>query len=365
VARLEQSPRRELTEVHTLGSYVVAVAGSTKQPLGKALVVRFLNVAFNQIAQTDTGLARSNVRDQAAALYFIGRQLTDLFAQYLPDRLERWQRLVSDPGSSATYDHAIDPAELRASSPGDIALNAAEATDRGERDSLYARAALGWLTQGDVKEAQAAALKVADAGTRDRVLTRIARWYSSQKRIDDAAALVRRITDDMLRVEALAMLGAAALASQDRARALELLNEAESCAEKAQPSPQRADLLVKIAGTFAAFDAIRSFEVLQSAVKAINEITGDRNDLDDRSPTTARDEAQSLTIDELYAASFDKTLATLAKTNFDRALILAQQLTQEEASVIAQLAVCRGGLRQTPSSERSANADETESVINH
>jgi hypothetical protein len=58
-------------------------------------------------------------------------------------------------------------------------------------------------------------------------------------------------------------------------------------------------------------------------------------------------------------------LATLGKADFDRALVLAQQLDPEEASLIAQLAVCRGGLTEKPPSERSAGDDETESGVNH
>jgi hypothetical protein len=208
-------------------------------------------------------------------------------------------------------------------------------------------------------------LKISDGTIRDRVLTRIVRWYSSHTRIEDAVGLVRRIADDTLRVDALVMLGGAALASKDTVRAIELLNQAESCSLKTRPSPERADSLVKIASTFAAFDVVRSFEVLQSAVKSINEIISQQKDSEGKSSAVRADATQAFTLDGLYAASFESMLATLGKADFDRALVLAQQLAPEEASLIAQLAVCRGGLTEKPPSERSAGDDETESGVNH
>lgn len=366
VERLEQSSRNDLADVHTLGTYVVsAVNSSANRPLAKAAVVRFLNLAFNQITRSESAPARGPMRDQSAALYFIGRQLTDLFARYLPDHLGQWQRFVNDQANTGSYDYAIDADELRVSSPSDIARDAGEAPDGGERDSLYARAALGWLAQGEVREAQEAALRVSDTTIRDRVLTRIVRWYSSHARIEDSVGLVRRIADDTLRVDAFVMLGGAALASKDTARSVEMLNEAESCALKTRPSPQRADSLIKIASTFAAFDVGRSFEVLQSAVKAINELINQQRDSEGKSSAVRADATQTFTFDGLYAGSFESMLATLAKADFDRALVLAQQLTPEEASLIAQLAVCRGGLSEKPSSERSASDDEAGSGVNH
>src|SRR6266567_6912827 len=272
VARLERSPQVDLADVHTLGSYVVsAVNSGSKQPLSRPLVVRFLNFAFDQIAARESAPLRGIRRDDPS-LYFLGRQLTELFARYLPDRLGQLQRYVTDQNDAGSYDETIDAGALRVSAPGDIASDAIDATDPVERDSLYARAALAWLTRGEVREAQAAALKISDAATRDRVLVQIVRRHSYENRIDDAVALARRIGDETARVELLVMLGGAARASRDNARAVELLNEAQACSLKARPTLERARSLVMIASSFSAFDTERGFEVLQSAVKTINDL---------------------------------------------------------------------------------------------
>ena len=367
VARLERSSQVDLADVHTLGSYVVSVVNSgSGQPLSRPLVVRFLNFAFDQITARESAPLRGARRDDSS-LYFIGRQLTELFARYLPYRLGQLQRYVSEQNDVGSYDETIDAGALRVSAPGDIASDAIDATDPVERDSLYARAALAWLTRGDVREAQAAALKISDGATRDRVLVQIVRRHSYENRIDDAVALARRIGDETARVELLVMLGSAARASRDNARAVELLNEAQTCSLKARPTLERARSLVMIASSFSAFDTERSFEVLQSAVKAINDLIRQQEDSKDElsASGTRAETGQAFTLDELYAASFESTLTALAKADFDGALALARQLPGEEASVIAQLAVCGGGLAEKASDVQSSAGDEIESGLNH
>jgi hypothetical protein len=367
MARLERASQVDLADVHTLGSYIVLVVNSgSNQPLSKPLVIRFLTFAFDQIAGRELAPARAGRRDDSAAFYFLGRQLNDLFARYLPYRLDQLQRYLADQGDAGTFDEGVDPGAMKVSAPGDIARDAIQAADPIERDSLYARAALAWLAQGDVREAQAASLKISNAATRDRVLAPIVRKQSSEKRIDDAVALARRITDDAARVELLVMLGGSARASNDNSRAIELLNEAAAASLKARPTLDRARSLVTIASSFAAFDTVRSFEVLQSAVRAINDLSKLQEESKDERTTSAKTaDADAFTLEELYAASFESTLAALAKADFDGALALARQLPGEEASVIAQLAVCGGGLSEKPSRVESVDSGEIDSGFNH
>jgi hypothetical protein len=373
VARLEESSEVNLTEIHALGSYVVSVVNSaSEQTLSKQLVVRFLNLALNKISRDGSGPSPITSRDESAT-YFIGRQLTDLVARYLPDRAGQLQRYVAgvteavtDAGTEAGLaDRLVDPAELGIRAPADIARDAIEATDKGEHDSLWARAALGWLARGELKEAQEAALRISIDATRDRVLVQITRRYSSERRIEDGLALARRVVDVSLRADAVVLFANVALASRDEMRAIELLNEAASCAAKA-PLIDRARSLIKIAGTFAAFDDVRSFETLQSAIKTVNETVKRQQDSKDEpaSPTRAIG-SRSFALDDLNAASLERTLATLARSDFDRALSLAQQLSAQEASIVAQLAVCKGGLVQRAPVARSTIGDETEGNQNH
>jgi hypothetical protein len=367
LARLEQFPSAQLAAIHTLGAYLVAAVNSpAKQTLSRAEIVKFLHLALNQIMlrAESSSTSRATGPDESAAIYFIQRQLTDLFARYLPERSEQMLRKLSAINDDGARDQIIDPASLRPSPPIEIAREARDTADDRERDSLNARAALAWLTKGEAREAQAEALKIADAQIRDRVLAQVVRRYASEGHTEDAVALSRRIESDSARIDALVMLSGASLASRDRARATELLTEAESYAVKARPSTARARSLLKIVSSFSAFDAVRGFEVMQAAVKAINEISSQQEEGKQSSKAIATNGEQP-SPGELYDSNFDGTLAALARADFERALLLAQQLDGRETSLAAQLAVCRGGLATEPRKEQTQTEAEIGSSANH
>ncbi len=357
VIRLERSQVINLDDIHTLGSYLVSsVNSSTKDSISRPVIERFLSLAFNQIMLHRNSEERGKP-DEAAAVYFITRQLTDLFARYIPDRFKKVQRKIDEMNEASAVDRTTDlsPAQPT-SSPADIAGDARASSNESERDSLYARAALGWLAKGEMNEAQSAARSIANREMRDRVLAQIARRQTSEGRIDEAVAVALRIEDDTARVSALVKLAGAALASRDRVRALELLDEAEAEAIKAQPTIARAQSLLTIVSSFSAVNTVRAFEVMQTAIKSINEIpapAGQKNITGNQQPETAATARA-----DLYILNFENTLAVLAQTDFDRALLLAQQLTIKDASLIAQLAVCRGGLARAPEAEHAESDEE-------
>lgn len=337
VIRLERAQAISLDDIHTLGSYLVSsVNSSVKDSISRPVIERFLSLAFNQIMLHRNSEERGKP-DEAAAVYFITRQLTDLFARYIPDRFKKVQRKIDEMNEPSALDRTADLSMAQPTSPADIAGDARASSNESERDSLYARAALGWLTKGEMNEAQSAARSISNREMRDRVLAQIARRQTSEGRIDEAVAVALRIEDVTARVSVLVKLAGAALASRDRVRAVELLDEAEAEAIKAQPSVARAQSLLTIVSSFSAVDTVRAFEVMQTAIKSINEI-----------PAPA----------DLYNLNFESTLAVLAQTDFDRALLLAQQLTIKDASLIAQLAVCRGGLARALETEHAAGDEE-------
>ena len=365
VARLEQSQTADLREIHLLGSYLVSsVNSSARQAVSKEVVVKYLNLAFSQVSRraelaSKAPYDRASRPDESAALYFIERQLSDLFAQYLPDRVTHLQRRIAEMNDATPHNQAIDLNALRTSGPVEIAHEAREASDDRERDSLNARAAMAWLAKGEVREAHTSALKISDGQMRDRVLAQIVRRYIAEGQIEYAIAVARCIESDTPRVEALVTLSGAVLASKDRVRATELLNEAEGYSVKARPTPSRAHSLLKIASSFSAFDVVRGFEVMQTAVKAINEASARPEDGKRAQPpeASAANDARQMKLGELYDSELESTLAVLARADFDRALLLAQQLSGKDTSVVAQIAVCRGALATQTARDQSVAAE--------
>jgi hypothetical protein len=125
--------------------------------------------------------------------------------------------------------------------------------------------------------------------------------------------------------------------------------------------------LLKVAGTVSDFDTARGFEMMQSVVKAINEAASQPEEEPKQTGLTkqsASTDLQRPRIGESYASALDNTLAVLARADFERALLLAQQIEVKEAAVAAQLAVCRGGLAPKPPSNLSTTADDIAASAN-
>ena len=377
VGYLERSRTADLSDIHTLGSYLISPSASPVEgSMNRSVIVRFLKLTFEEVMrrskpaviQADLSFNdRAAIADQSAAAYFIGRQLSGLFAGYLPDRLAELQRKVAELSEESAPEKVVDLSQVEAqtSDPSDIVYEARISSDEDERDSLYARAALAWLNKGEMNEAQAAASQITGLEIRDRVLTRIARRQALEGRIDDAVFVARRIGEVTARAGMLVRLADSALVSRDRVRATELLNEAEKEIAKARPSIARSQSLLTIASSFSAFDTLRAFEVMQTAVKSINGLFNlQESPAPPEQPFILQaNPAPAVSSDEIYNLDFEGTLAVLAQVDFDRALLLAQQLDIKDASVIAQLAVCQGGLTVRPAGEHSAESEEDASRL--
>ena len=349
---VERSRGVDLSGLHTLGTFLVsATDAGAKGSVNKGVVVRFLNCALTQLARRGRMAAggRGDVpakqgidADDETVIYFIGRQLGDLFARYMPDRLGQFNRKIAELTAANGNDRPVAPTQVHASNPNEIAREASTSSTAADRDLLYARAAFACLARGEVSRAQAAAAEVAAAAIRDRVMTQIARRHCSAGRLDAAVAVTRLIEDSAARASLLTSLARTALDKKDGSRGTDLLDEAASCALQPQPSMVGALALSGIAGSFTEFDARRGFEIMQMAVETINKVMalGEASEPERSNSGPPEDHEPG----ELYVSRFEDTFEALGRADFERALSLAQQLTATDISVLAQLAVCRGGL---------------------
>ena len=240
VGCLERSRDVDLNSLHTLGAFLVSTSDPlAKESVDRGVVVRFLNCALAQLSRLsqmaagrrgDVPANQGMAAEDEAVIYFIGRQLGDLFARYMPDRLGQFKRKIAELSATDANGRVVVPAPVYASTPNEIAREARAASTAADRDLLYARAAFAWLARGEVSRAQAAAAEVAAATIRDRVMIQVARRYSSAGRLEGAVAAARRIEDAAARASLLTSLAEAALASKDEVRATDLLDEAAGCA---------------------------------------------------------------------------------------------------------------------------------------
>lgn len=362
VSRLEALAVVSLNDIHALGSYLVAVVSSSERnAIDRNVATRFLNLAFKQIAHRSERMAivatsvERMPRDESDTLYFVNRQLTDLFRRYLPNRLEDLRRCVGELSDTVASSLVAEAGEANADASKESGSEVKAADDERDRDRLNARSAIASLAKGETSDALKAALKISVAETRDRVLAQVARRQLAAGAIEDAVWAARRIDNLSSRVDTIVMLATALLASKDRTRAVELLNESESYLTKARPTTERARSLLKVAGVFSSFDPLRSFEVMQAAIKSMNDTLRSMQNRQEVASVGA-DARRAGEIEEVFDSNLERALAALARVDFDRALALAEQLADKEASIMAQLAVCRGGLASKPQAESAADA---------
>jgi hypothetical protein len=223
VGCLERSRGLDLNGLHTLGAFLVsATDAGAKGSVNKGVVVRFLNCALTQLARRSRMAAggRGDVppkqgmdAEDETVIYLIGRQLGDLFARYMPDRLGQFNRKIAELTAANENDRPVATTQVHASNPNEIAREASAASTVADRDLLYARAAFAWLARGEMSRAQAAAAEVAAAAIRDRVMTQIARRHCSAGRLDAAVAVTRLIEDAAARSSLLTSLARCRCAS--------------------------------------------------------------------------------------------------------------------------------------------------------
>jgi len=100
--------------------------------------------------------------------------------------------------------------------------------------------------------------------------------------------------------------------------------------------------LLGIAGTYSTFDQVRGFEIVADAVQAANKI----KDYDpEKNNSTVRTLGNSTGMNMRMVSSSDgvldisKTLGVLAKSDFDRALLLAQSLENKTLRISSTIAI--------------------------
>jgi hypothetical protein len=334
-------------DLHVLSFYLISSVGrSAKDHRTRAVIVRFLNLAFDFVMRNcpaGQAAAPQNVTDESYDIYCTGKYLMELLPRYLPARAAQLQGRLSEPEARAQGDDSPGITATQPAPPSAIEQAARDSVDAHARDLLYARAAFGWLARGDMREAQVAASNISSAEMRDRTLLTIARRLMSKARIKDALLIVSLIQDRVAKTDMTVGLAQAMFSLRNTVCARTLLDLAEVEAAKIERPFARAQLLLAIAAGYSPFDAARAFGVMQEAVKAINAIPARAPDaVNLKHPISDGANTQA---EDLFNLGLVNSLPALARVDFERALLLSQQLNDNDISLIAQLAVCQGGLR--------------------
>jgi hypothetical protein len=224
------------------------------------------------------------------------------------------------------------------------------AANSSERDAIYADMAAALAGSGDAR-----AREFVDK-IEDTELRRQTRAYVDFQYLDNA--IQKKDTQEAVRIVRSGELthskrvwgltqAARLLMKQDRAHAVELLEEAAAEARRIGGSePERPRALAAVAAGFVEADRARAWELISEVVKAANSAEGFTGD-DARMTNTLRFK-NGVIMQNTNAADFDLLgiFRALAKEDLYRAIEVAKGFTGEAARANASLAIARAVLEE-------------------
>ncbi len=354
-------PELESNEPRPLG------ASTRSNDLRSALLIAALNVAgryANGLNARLGGGSQDAVEpwsiyggEGLAVNYQLAEQMAPLFDSVEPDRSGAFRGLTAQIANAM-------PVEVRSSmgtsvpkssveSAESVAAKAETITNVQIRDEFYGRAATLAADRGDVDLAKSYAARIADAGRMSSVRTTIAlqaiRKALAERRYDDARKLSREIADVRERASAYTQVAFEMAAIGKRAMAADCLEEAQVAIvkEEAVMTRDKAEALVRVANACAALDPARAFEMMRTAVDAVN--TGLRRFESQGAAPQAASQLQMRQnpgrVFQIAALDPSSGLELLARVDYFRAMGLAQRFEAKALAVLAQLGVVRGVLR--------------------
>jgi hypothetical protein len=328
LATVLQRPNPDLTDVGALAFYLVAIGGSRPDGVPVDAMRAYLDVALRLIAQTSSDAA------EASSAYFIGRQLSTFYVKYLPERspeLEARVALLSQSDGLLRAERAASARSAGSDAP----------------DAVHARAATTALERDDYSAARAEAAAIEDDSLRARIHAQAVLRLLRMRRFDEATGEIARVPDPARRASLLVQLASAAHARGDLVRAVQALADAQREALRAPAASQRIQALFSVASAFAEVDPPRAFSALRDAVESVNRAA------------RAEDKAVPLSkVPPPRSLNFNATFAQLARIDFDGALLLAQRFDARPVRLLAELAVCRGGLVAAGDSPASSDDED-------
>ncbi|HXG64668.1 MAG TPA: hypothetical protein VNO70_06145 [Blastocatellia bacterium] len=318
------------------------------------LIVPFLEFVYDTFMQQPAAYQTSEINEfgMASFDYFTMRELLPHFDRHLPDKAAeirgRVEEIIADIKQNDRQDIFDRESEVYQeffqSSVQDLIDKAETAKEQREKDYFYYLAAT-LLVWRDDKFEQAVPLieKISDEQERLRTTSTLGEIAASialkKGDAERAYSYIRESPDSADRLHLLIAIADRFAAKKEYEKARWLLREAEKLISKATDARDNAHALILIADVAVSIDPSLGFQAMKSAVEADNHIT------------RSNDFGHGIGEDGkiiLGMTRFDRgqSFSLLARADFNRALQLAQQIRDKEASVVAQLAVCRGILER-------------------
>lgn len=211
-----------------------------------------------------------------------------------------------------------------------------------KRDYYIANLIMSSHSAEDLARAETFLDRVSEAPLREKLASYLYFVWTQQAvkdgQLDDAMRLSKKVSElDYRALLSFEIAGAALKKTNDRARAVELLDAVASDAEKAPDTPMKARVLLGVAHLYADFDATRAAQVLRAAVKVVNLLP----DPDFSSETVGREVGNKVFM--VYAIyivpgmRLENAFRELGALDFESALYAANELSDKYQRALAVL----------------------------
>jgi len=336
------------------------------------LARQFIEAAFavlTRVAEADlSGFPDAEARRGSAI--FAVRLLEAKVARFSPALLPQWRVLAGKLGSAGHRLRELDRAfeKIAEARESDLTPEAGErikkllewaekTSNPAERDDLYKKAAFEADRVGEGERALSIADKIGDAEYRRDVRSTLkfgaAMRAVREKRFEEARRLALEVESTEEQAYLFFEIARAALGEKDRGRVIQLLAEAERRAAAVPDAAGRLRVLLGLTYLYASFDPPRGFELATEAVRAANQTPayGPEQARLVRASGGRRGRGAGVAVAEVEEFKPGKMLAVLARTDFDRALQLAQSLESKPLRLAAVISLCAAVLGKGQVSE--------------
>jgi hypothetical protein len=224
---------------------------------------------------------------------------------------------------------------------------------------LYQQAAFRALEEGNTDRARQIATDHLPASTRESVLQRIEFRELVKKadsaRFEEIRQAVNRLQTDNEKLELLLQLAVDAQKT-DQKLAGQLLDEARQLTNRRATNYDHFNQQLRVAHAFIAVDPARSFEVLEPAISHLNELLSAAAILNGFEISMFRDGEMTMQGGSGLTSTITRLgqeLATLARTDFERADTLAGRFQMTEPRIMTRLLIVQGLLNPPRTDQRS------------
>jgi hypothetical protein len=367
LAAVKRRPAYISNKIGILAPYVFAELKQepddhTDQPANPEIVQQFLDFVYDAVMQQSPAVqvGEDSPFGTSSFDYLTLRRILPYLEKLDPKRgselrakIDEIVKAIEDTGRKDVFDTESEAwAELFRANVQELVQKAEESKSLEERDSLYSNAAF-LLARRDNEFEKAVPLikKISDQHKRAYMLTMLrpgaVDLALKRGETERAYKFAGDVTELEEQIRLFLDIARKMIEKGEKRKAEAVVDETARLIQHLTAADGKAEKLFELAAIAVQLDSVRGFAITRSAIDAINSAEfgphWSAQDTSKRTATPGPPRAVA-SVAGLEYLRFDESFSALARGNFDKALALAQAIRMNEASLLAQLAVCRGVL---------------------